>query len=239
MTAETSGADGAQTFHASRAKRYDDTIRRVIPGYEALHSMTAALLAQATAGQGRILLVGTGTGAELAALAPAQTGWSFAACDPSAGMLAVAEERAQALGVAERVQFFPCTLDAVPTDAGPFVAATCLLVLHFLPDDGSKLALLRSVADRLPPGAPFIFADMYEDPQTPRFAHLRAAWVAWQRTMGIPDAEIAKGVAHVDRDIHFVSETRLASLLDEAGFTPAERFFGGFLFGGYLCHRRG
>jgi hypothetical protein len=27
--------------------------------------------------------------------------------------------------------------------------------------------------------------------------------------------------------------------LEQAGFTPPERFFGAFLFAGYICHRRG
>lgn len=239
MTTTPPSADSAQTFHANRAKRYDDTIRRVIPGYDALHSMTALLLANEIPADGTLLLVGTGTGAELASLAPAQPEWRFVACDPSAGMLAVAEERAATLNISERVRFFACTADALADDCGPFDAATCLLVLHFLPDDGSKLALLRSVADRLPPGAPFVFADMYEDPNTPRFRRLLATWANWQRSMGIPEGEITKGLAHVERDIHFVPETRLTELLIEAGFTAPERFFGAFLFAGYICHRRG
>lgn len=228
----------AQTFHASRAKRYDDTIRRVIPGYETLHGMAAVLLASEIAPDGRLLLVGTGTGAELASLGPIQPDWSFVACDPSAGMLSVAEERAHGLGIADRVQFHACATNDLPPEYGLFSAATCLLVLHFVPDDGSKLALLRSIADRLQPGAPFVFADMYEDPTSPRYRRLVAAWTRWQRGQGIPEAEIAKGLAHVEKDIHFVPETRLAELLEQAGFSAPERFFGAFLFGGYVCHRQ-
>lgn len=239
MNTASPQADSAQTFHASRAKRYDDTIRRVIPGYETLHAMAALLLASECPAEGTLLLVGTGTGAELASLGPAQPDWSFVACDPSAGMLAVAEERAQALGMSGRVRFHACTTDDLSPEYGLFAAATCLLVLHFVPDDGSKLAVLKSIAARLPAGAPFVFADMYEDPTAPRYRRLLTAWAQWQRGQGIPEAEIAKGLAHVEKDIHFVPETRLAELLDQAGFTAPERFFGAFLFGGYICHRKG
>jgi tRNA (cmo5U34)-methyltransferase len=237
--AQPASPDSAQTFHASRARRYDDTIRRVIPGYDTLHQMAALLLTNELPDSGRLLLVGTGTGAELAPLGQANPDWRFVACDPSAGMLAVAEERAQELGLADRVRFYPCTADQLTDDEALFDAATCLLVLHFVPDDGSKLALLQSIAARLKPGGAFVFADMYEDPNTPRFRRLLAAWTRWQAKAGIPQAEIEKGLAHVRRDIHFVAEERLTTLLEQAGFTPPERFFGAFLFAGYVCHRRG
>jgi tRNA (cmo5U34)-methyltransferase len=239
MSPQASPPDSAQTFHASRARRYDDTIRRVIPGYDTLHQMAALLLTNEIEDKSRLLLVGTGTGAELGPLGQANPAWSFVACDPSAGMLAVAEERAKDLGMAERVRFYPCTTDALTDDEAFFDAATCLLVLHFIPDDGTKLAVLQSIAARLKPGAALVFADMYEDPNTPRFRRLVDAWTRWQAKAGIPAAEIEKGLAHVQRDIHFVPESRLGELLEQAGFTPPERFFGAFLFAGYICHRRG
>lgn len=240
MTIDTTrDAAGGQknTFHARRARRYDDTIRRVIPGYETLHAMTRVLLHRAVGDEARLLLVGIGTGAELEVLGPAQTGWSFTACDPAAGMLEVAEERAERLGLRDRVSLHACTADALPEE--PFDAATCLLVLHFLPDDGAKRAVLESIARLLKPGAPLVLADMYEDPASPRFAALIDAWTAWQRQAGLPAEEVEKGRAHVERDIHFVPETRLDALLEETGFEPAHRFWSSFLFGGYVTWRRG
>lgn len=225
------------TFHADRARRYDDTIRRVIPAYDTLHAMTALFLRTALPDAARLLVVGAGTGQELKVLGEAAPGWHFTACDPAAGMLSVAEERLRAAGLMDRVALYPCIADDLP--AGPlFDAATCLLVLHFVPDDGSKLAVLKSVAARLAPGAPLVLSDMYEDPESPRFQRLIQVWTEWQLKAGIDPAEVEKGIAHVRRDIHFVPETRLASLLDEAGFTPPERFFGAFLFGGYITHRK-
>lgn len=226
------------TFHADRARRYDDTIRRVIPGYDTLHGMSALILGNEVPQDGRLLVVGAGTGAELAVLGQAQPGWHFTACDPAAGMLAVAEHRMAEAGLSERVALHACTADALP-EAEPFDAATCLLVLHFIPDDGSKLAVLKSIAARLKPGAPLVFADMYEDPTAPRYRRLMEAWIAWQLKAGIDPVEVEKGRRHVERDIHFVPEARLADLLDAAGFGPAERFYAAFLFGGYVAHRKG
>lgn len=232
----TETAETRDAFHARRARRYDETIRRVIPGYETLHAMTGVLLREAVGDDARLLLVGVGTGTELEVLGPAHARWRFTACDPAAGMLEVARERTDRLGIADRVALHACTADALPEE--PFDAATCLLVLHFLPDDGAKRAVLESLARRLKPGAPVVLADMYEDPASPRFQALLESWTAWQRHAGLPAEEVEKGRAHVARDIHFVPETRLDALLAETGFEPAHRFWSSFLFGGYVTWRR-
>lgn len=232
-----SSPDNRDTFHAARARRYDDTIRRVIPGYDTLHAIGGLILQQEAGADAHVLVVGCGTGAELGALGAAAPGWRFTACDPAEGMLDVARARVAAAGLTARVDLHACSADGLP-DGPMFDAATCLLVLHFVPDDGSKLALLKSIARRLKPGAPLLLADMYEDPRSPRYQRLVGVWAQWQIAQGIDPAEVEKGLAHVRRDIHFVTEARLAELLAEAGFGPAERFFGAFLFGGYVTHRQ-
>lgn len=232
----TSTVPPKDTFHAARAQRYDDTIRRVIPGYDTLHAMSGLILQQEVGDAAHLLVVGCGTGAELGFLGTSEPGWRFTACDPAAGMLEVARARVAAAGLTARVDLHACSADGLPEDA-IFDAATCLLVLHFVPDDGSKLALLKSVARRLRPGAPLVLADMNEDPRSARYQRLLGVWARWQIAQGIDATEVDKGLAHVRRDIHFVTEDRLTALLAEAGFTPPERFFGAFLFGGYVTHR--
>lgn len=226
-----------ETFHADRARRYDDTIRRVLPGYDTLHALSAVMLETAGAGDAaRVLVTGAGTGTELELMARRNPGWHLVACDPAEGMLAVAQARLEEAGLDRQVSLHVGITDSLPPQ-DLFDAAACLLVLHFLPDDGTKLALLHSVARRLRPGAPLVIADMAEDPASPRFRHLLAAWTRWQAEAGIDPQEIEKGLRHIERDIHFIPETRFAALLGEVGFTPPERYFGGLLFTGSLCHR--
>lgn len=227
------------TFHADRAKRYDDTIRRVIPGYDALHSMTGVILKTEVPEDSRVLVVGAGTGAELLVLGDMAPGWRFTACDPAAGMLKVAEQRIDGHPVAARTSLHPCIAADLPAEESGFDAATCLLVMHFLPDDGTKLALLQSIAARLKPGAPLVLADMHEDPASARWQRIVQAWAAWQLSNGIDPVEVEKGLAHVKRDVHFVPRARLEALLDEAGFEPSIDFWHAFLFGAFLTRRKG
>jgi hypothetical protein len=56
------------TFDEERAAGYDDRIRRVAPGYEALQAALPSVMGT-PAPDARVLVVGAGTGAELLAMA--------------------------------------------------------------------------------------------------------------------------------------------------------------------------
>lgn len=224
-------------FDAERAQRYDRRIREAIPGYEALHVLACAVVAEATGGHGRVLVAGAGTGTECVAMAEACPGLRLVGLDPAPDMLALAEERVARLGLVGRVRLYPGEVSSLPLFE-PFDAATLLLVLHFLPDDGAKAALLGDIAGHLAPGAPLVLADLFgpawDDPWQ---ARLRALWRHLQHSAGVEAEAIEKGFAHVDRDIHPVSEDRLAELLDQAGFDPPRPFFRALCFGGWVAHR--
>ncbi|MGE5545458.1 MAG: class I SAM-dependent methyltransferase [Solirubrobacterales bacterium] len=225
-------------FEAERAQAYDNRMRAAIPGYEALHQLACGMVAEETGGQGRVLVVGAGTGAECVALAEACPGVSVVGADPAEDMLEMARHKIEAHGLAARIHLHPTYVADLPRMA-PFDAATLLLVMHFLPDDGAKQALLSDIAARLNPGAPLILADLFgpawEDPWQ---AELRAFWGHLQRAAGIPAEDVAKGFTRVDKSIHPVTEARLAELCAAAGFEAPKPFFRALCFGGWLLRRR-
>lgn len=226
----------AKHFDDRRARIYDDIIRQVVPGYEVLHRLVAVQLQSCLPDDARILVAGVGTGAEIEAVAPLRAGWRFTGFDPSADMLAAAAARSERLGLAGRVELVAGGVEAVA--AAPLDAATLLLVLHFLPDDGAKAALLDGIGARLTSGAPLVIADLHGRSGTPEFDRLMALWRAWQLDCGIPAEEVDKGFRKIVRDIHFIPEERLAELLRHAGFGEMERFWGGLLFGGWIAWKR-
>lgn len=147
-------ADAKTMFDAERAQAYDRRVREAIPGYEALHQLSCMVLAEVTGGHGRALVAGAGTGGECIALAQACPGLQVVGVDPAADMLAHAERKVAEHGLNARVRLYPSKVSDLPKFE-PFDAATLLLVLHFLPDDGAKLALLTDIAQHLKPGAPW------------------------------------------------------------------------------------
>lgn len=229
--------DAKLLYDAEKAQAYDRRVRDAIPGYEALHQLACMVVAETTGGHGRVLVVGAGTGGECIALAQACPALHVVGVDPAGDMLAHAERKVAEHGLNARVRLYPSQVADLPKFE-PFDAATLLLVLHFLPDDGAKAELLSDIAQHLKPGAPLILGDLFgpawDDPWQ---AELRTFWAHLQKSAEIPLEDIIRGFRHVDRNIHPVTETRLTELLVEAGFEPPRQFFRALCFGGWLTRR--
>ena len=131
---------------------YETMSRRVNVGYELLFNLTHCLLRGLHQPVLELLVVGVGGGAEIERFLPGNPGWRLTGVDPSEQMLQLAQAKAHSLGVADRVTLVRGTVQDLAQDAR-FDAATCMFVLHFLPDEG-KLQLMKETARRLRPGAP-------------------------------------------------------------------------------------
>ena len=138
------------TFTGEQATHYNDRITRLVPGYELLHQLTNAQLKATLKDNAHILVVGAGTGKEILALAALNPTWQFTAQDTSSDMLAIAKQAFEEHGIAKRVNVIEGELDKLSTKAD---AALCLLVMHFLKDDGSKKQLLKNIKANLNKGA--------------------------------------------------------------------------------------
>lgn len=225
-------------FDAERAPRYDSTIQAVMPGYQSLHALVKFLLADCLGEAAHLLIAGVGTGLEIEILGSANPGWRFTGFDPSEGMIDQAKARMDRTGLAQRAALVVGAIDDL--DPAPaFDAATLLLVMHFLPDNGAKLAMLKGIAKRLKPGAPLVLADLHGASDTARHARLMKVWRHWQLAHGLDPEDVEKGFRFIAKNVHFVPETRLFALLHEAGFTGIEHFHQAFLTGGWLAFRHG
>jgi tRNA (cmo5U34)-methyltransferase len=225
-----------ERFNKEHAAKYDEGIRKSIPGYDALHEMVRALLRLELGREARVLVVGAGTGAEIVGLGAEEPGWSFIGVDPSPDMVSIARERVAEAGLAERTTLRAGYAHELPP-AEPYDAATALLVTHFLPDDGQKLELLQEISSRLGPGAPFVLADLHGEPGSARFERFFGAWKLWQLSRGVEREGIEEKFRELPKVVHFVSEERILALLREAGFDGIERFYTALPFGGWLAQK--
>jgi tRNA (cmo5U34)-methyltransferase len=205
---------------------YDQTIKGVNVGYDLLFTLTHSFLRSLRLPGLDLLVVGAGGGAELERFLPVNPGWRVTGVDPSQDMLALAQDKAARLGLGEQVTLLRGTVDDLPTEAR-FDAATCLFVLHFLPDD-AKLALLRGIVRRLRPGAPLLVATgarvvQEEDGLTASFL---GAWQQYGELMGLPAERMAAIIAQiVARQPGATSPAGYVRLLHDAGFERVGSFF--------------
>lgn len=227
--------DSAAKFDPSRAQEYEQQSRIGLAGYDACHELAACMLS-ATLGPGAtatILVAGAGgTGNEIVVGGKLEPGWRFVAVDPSEPMLDLALSRVEEAGLGDRVEAVLGDISDLPS-ARRFDAATLIGVLHHLPGDAAKRAVLADIAARLYPGAPFILAgNHYAYAAEPL---LMAAWGQRWRMNGASqeevDAKLGKILQGADPP---ASEDAVASLLVDAGFEAPKRFFSSLFWGAWI-----
>lgn len=228
-------------FDREKATNYDLDIRRAIPGYESLHGMAQSLLQNSLGESARILVVGSGTGMELISYSQQNPGWSLTGVDPSVEMMEIAKSELESNGLREKIKLHTGNVDSLP-ETEPMDAATLMLVMHFLPDDGAKLQLLQDIARHLQPGAKLALADLHGDKSAPYFEQFIQAWQTFYFSR-LDDETRAKTetkfLTSINNSIYFVSEARIIELLQLAGFTQISRFYNAFLFGGWIAEYAG
>lgn len=236
MTAST---DAAAKFDPSRAGEYEQQSRIALAGYDACHELAACVLAAAlgSGSEAHVLVAGAGGGAkEIVMAAPLEPRWRFTAIDPSRPMLDLTVGRLTELSLLDRTEVVHGTVDDLPA-VERFDAATLIGVLHHLPGDEAKRAILRAIAERLRPGAPFVLAGNYRAYASQPL--LLAAWgERWRQQGAGPDEVEAKRAKILQGADPPPSEEAVAALLHESGFEPPVRFFASLFWGAWITRRR-
>lgn len=212
------------------AALYAEGPRRFVPGYEALHRMTAILLGEGTPAHARVLVLGAGGGLELRALAEAHPSWSFVGVDPAREMLTQAE---RTLGpLMDRVTLVHGYVDDAPR--GPFDAATCLLTLHFLPA-AEREATVRAIHQRLKHEAPFVAAHS----SFPQSEDERPRWLdryeSYAVASGSDRKQARKARTAVDAHLPTLFPEQDADILRAGGFSDVALFFAAFTWRGWVA----
>lgn len=203
------------------------------PGHAGLMQMIGVLLGETMPDDGAILVVGAGGGLETRYLAGIEPQWRFVGVDPAAPMLDLA--RATAGEVAgDRMTLIKGTVADAPD--GPFDAATCILVLGLVPDNGSKLDLLRQTRGRLKPGSPLVLVDQCFDRNTPDYSRRLDRYAAYALRSGVDDEVVARARAGIAALNSVATAQRNEELLAEAGFVGTELFYLGMAWRGWLAY---
>jgi tRNA (cmo5U34)-methyltransferase len=212
---------------------YDGKIRYLVPGYETIFTVILALLHQKLSEQANLLIVGAGGGSELSVFGRGSQ-WQFTGVDPSTEMLSSASTKVETLGLSERVCLILGTLDDVP--ATPlFNAATSILVMHFLQDNGSKLSFLKSIHQRLERGSPLFLVDLGGERGSEQFAQILSAWKFHAISTGAPVEFIEEQLEKVIPHFAVIPENRVVELLNEAGFIEVMPFYKALMFSGWMA----
>lgn len=216
------------------ASDYDRLAQLALPGYEAMHTMAFACLKSRLPEVANLLVVGAGTGFEIAKYGKAKSNWQILGVDPSSKMLAIAQDRINQSELSQRVQLVQGYTQDLPGDT-LYDGATCILVMHFVPDDGSKLSLLQSIAQRLKSSAVFVLVDVFGQKGSYELDGMISILKAYWEETGLPLEKSTKLLQDFNQGVHPIPEARVLELLQQAGFGNVMRFYTGLWVGGWVA----
>ena len=234
--AETMQSPDSFDFDDDYGREYDYIARTVIPGYDTVFKIVRALLRERIGENAEVLIVGAGTGKELAEFATVQDDWRFTAVDPSKQMIDFARRVAEQNGTECRVTLHHGYASDLSEDP-QFDAATIINVMHFLADDGTKQALVESVAQRVKSGGVIVLFDLHGAPRTDEFQLAERAWVDYMKGNGLTGQQLEKFIDRLHSGIVYVPESRIMEIVASIGLEVEMQFYRALLYGGWLLRK--
>jgi tRNA (cmo5U34)-methyltransferase len=215
------------TFIGEQAQEYDSRITRIVPGYELLHQLTNAQLKATLSDDVHILVVGAGTGKEVLTLAAMNPKWQFTAQDTSSDMLAIAKQQFDEQNISDRVTVHCGPVSELKTKAD---AVLCLLVMHFVQDNGDKKQILKGIKANLKKGSNLYIADLMR----PETTFEREAQLTTCALLGASEAGKTQIGHDLEREFYPLDRMRFSELLNECGFGIPKLYFKALGFSGYV-----
>lgn len=206
--------------------------RQMVVGRDSMFLIARALLENKLAERSKILIVGAGWGDEISLLAAPNPEWQFVGADLSEEMLKLARARFAHENLPNKIELHQTQIGELPDEN--FDAATCILTLHFVADDGAKLSMLKAIRQRLKSGAPFFLADAVLEKNADVFQENLAAWKRHAQNNGCLPVAVGKMDENM-KNLPFVTEERELELLHQAGFASARKVFQGIFINGWLA----
>lgn len=227
--------DATQHFGDKHAGIYDEKIRKVIRGYREMHDLSYYLLKDNLPEKAKILVAGIGTAHEAVTYANNQETWKIVGVDPTPEMVKSSRNKVIGLGLANRIEVVEGRVENLKENN--FDAATSILVMQFLKDNGDKEKYLQSISEKIKKGARLITIDLEGEKGSENFKLLLSAWKRHQYSTRDDKEQIDKDFEHVDTDLQFIPEKRTLELMAATGFTKICKFYQSYLFGGYIAEK--
>ncbi|MEM7162629.1 MAG: class I SAM-dependent methyltransferase [Bacteroidota bacterium] len=218
-----------ELFENQRASGYDQFVETWIPNYHYFMDIAPKLLKNIQ--NNSLLVAGCGTGNEIKRFVRDNKNWKITGIDPSPEMLSQAIDSLKTYKTVNLIEGVVADLDKTEK----FGAATLLLVLHFIEDNGAKKELLKDIADRLESNAPFILLDITGDKEQIKgnLEILKALL-----PQGLNEDDLHERLKRIEHKLHAVSEERLTELLTNAGFNKPLRFFQNSIYMGWITQKK-
>ncbi|VUD62788.1 tRNA (cmo5U34)-methyltransferase [Thalassocella blandensis] len=229
-------SDNAETFFGKdHAKIYDKRWEKLGAINQCLY-LQSEIIFQSLPQEARILCVGCGTGRELFYLAEKFPHWQFTALDTSEAMLDVCQEKAEALGVLQRVHFHKGYVESLPEQV-PFDAATSFLVSQFYMEQEQRQLFFTSILQRLRGNGLLINCDLVMPEQKHQQENLMKYWIDMQKFSGLKHEDAINSTSLWNKHVAISAAQDIETMLNRAGFINPTRFFQAFFINAWVAQK--
>ncbi|CBL43802.1 Putative SAM-dependent methyltransferase [gamma proteobacterium HdN1] len=232
------------TFDEQVACVFPDMIRRSVPGYETVISMTGVFARQFTQPNSRIYDLGCSLGASTLAMATYvcadqvradQVGADqieFVAVDNAQAMLDKCRIIVEAKAPNRNVRYLEADIRDVPIHNASLVVLN--FTLQFIPV-ADRLALLKKIAEGLKPGGALVLSEKIAYPDTAQQQLLTDLHHEFKRANGYSDMEISGKRQAIENVLIPESPQTHEQRLKQAGFANATLWFQCFTFASWVA----
>lgn len=204
---------------------HDERFSKLSPMKDALHLMLRMILEELPE-DAKILVVGAGTGPELIYLAEAFPKWNFTAVEPDKKMLEACRRKCEESDILPRCTFHEGTLETLPGNES-YVAATSILVSHYLPGREERCNFYRGIASRLVSNGLLVSADLISPLLLDEPTSLLKVWT---RTMSYANAP-------VPRRVPAITPQEMESIVGAGGFEAPTYFYQALLINAWFARK--
>jgi len=223
-----------QIYDKNWAVNYERLAEASIPGRAGLYRLCQAVLSKSPS-DSNVLIVGSGTGAELILLAQSFPGWKFDAVEPATEMINYCRREIDRLRLSERIKLHEMDLESYSTTKR-YDAITSVLVSQHLSDDQSAQHFFSKLHDLLLPGGLLFSADLHIAANQDR-EQMLSLWEQQALFAGI-SAEIVSGMRkRLESDLSPRDEEVIENFLHQAGFKSWLKPFSSLIYGAW-CARK-
>lgn len=228
MTEALGGLEGkAFDFESDYGREYDRFIRQIIPGYDSFFEICLAMFSGVIGENGKVLVAGCGTGAELDCFARNKPGWKMTGVDLSGQMVDIARKKLEAsareIGFEPEIEWIVGDVASL-NHQGEFDAIACNLVLHFIPGLAGKLEFLKALRSLLRPGGILILMDACWEKKQAFHTWMRAWWV-FASARGLSARKWASFREDFERGLHPLPKAEQEKMVGLAGFEEVFPFW--------------
>ena len=217
------------------AENYERLAEAGIPGREGLYRLCKTIFSRSKI-QGKALVVGCGTGADLIPLAEDFTEWQFDALEPADAMRTYCQSQIDKKKLSGRINLHACDLEAFDGNE-TYDIVTSILVSQHIENSAEAQRFFSKLYSLIKPGGWLYTADIHFPLNQPE-SEILDLWSYQAKYAGTPEEIVENLLVRFSTDLKPRQEEKIVQLLNTAGLKSPVKVFSSLIYGAW-CAQRG